>query len=99
MYCSWGWAGGGWNFIIILFWGALILGGIALAAAFLARKKTGVPEEHICPSCGGPVRSMYLRCPHCGGHLKKHCPSCSRLVQVDWKYCPDCQAKLDDQTP
>lgn len=96
MYCNWGWAGGGWNFVGILLWGVLILGGIGLTAAFLTRKKADVPEEHTCPSCGGPVQNAYLRCPHCGGLLKKHCPSCSRLVQADWKYCPDCQAKLDD---
>lgn len=96
-----GGGGDGWGGILLLFAGALFLGGVLLAAVVLTRAGAGDAERETydyCPACEGELTGEEEQCPHCefdlvGGLSQFHdCEECEASIPDLMEHCPYCGA-------
>lgn len=53
-----------------------------------------VRELRPCPSCGEPIDSQYVLCPHCKTQFSKLCPRCNKQLKLGWSVCPYCAEEV-----
>ncbi len=96
--------GSGWGGILLLFAGALFLGGVLLAAVVLTRAGESDAERETydyCPACEGELTGEDDQCPHCDFDLLEglsqfhDCEECEASIPDLMDHCPYCGATQD----
>jgi hypothetical protein len=55
-------------------------------------------QTQACPSCGVPVKDVWVYCPNCHNQLQHTCPSCGNLARNEWEICVFCGAAQQQRT-
>jgi predicted amidophosphoribosyltransferase len=73
----------------------------ALELETQALSEPGGPARELrpCPSCGEPIDSQYVLCPHCKTQFSKLCPRCNKQLKLGWSVCPYCAEEVPLQGP
>ena len=96
--------GSDWGGILLLFAGALFLGGVLLAAVVLTRAGESDAERETydyCPACEGELVGEEDQCPHCDFDLLEglsqfhDCEECEAAIPDLMEHCPYCGASQD----
>ncbi|TME73671.1 MAG: zinc ribbon domain-containing protein [Chloroflexi bacterium] len=68
----------------------------ALELETQALAEPGGPARELrpCPSCGEPIDSQYVLCPHCKTQFSKLCPRCNKQLKLGWSVCPYCAEEV-----
>ena len=72
----------------------------ALELETQALSEPGGPARELrpCPSCGEPIDSQYVLCPHCKTQFSKLCPRCNKQLKLGWSVCPYCAEEVPLQS-